>query len=166
MGDAEIAIQNNKDEFIHKWTKVMQYYQYVVHHTRTMSDEWFEAVNIVSDISAENPSLEEYVDFIVGEKTQEHSQTSSSVNMDSSALTNQVESYVSEIEHMQSWDPNHIEEIAWQLQACQKKLISNQSSFEPTLYQSLMDDINRSLDKIGRFHDMLHSEAIEDIKRM
>ena len=45
-------------------------------------------------------------------------------------------------------------------------LISNQSSFEPNVYQSLIDDINAALDKIGRFNSMLNSETMEGIKRM
>ena len=103
VGDATQAISTNKDDFLHKFAKVNQYYKYVVNNSEIRSDEWFMAVDIIEDIE-------------------------------------------------------------WQLQAYQKRLISNQSSFEPNVYQSLMDDINATLNKIGRFNNMLNSEAMDGKK--
>ena len=167
VGDAKQAIQNNKEDFLHKWTKVMQYYKYVVDNTKGMSDEWFTAVDILSDIAIDNPSLEEWVQQII-EPKHEKSQTQSQNNatMDIATISGPIESLISEVKNMQNWDPNHIGDIEWQLQEYQKMLISNQSSFEPNVYQSLMDDINAALDKIGRFNSILNSETMEGIKRM
>lgn len=47
-----------------------------------------------------------------------------------------------------------------------KMLISNQSSFDSNVYQSLMDDINAALNKISTFNNMLNSETMEGIKRI
>ncbi|UKI27192.1 MAG: hypothetical protein L6V91_00445 [Bacilli bacterium] len=76
VGDAKQAIQNNKEDFLHKWTKVMQFYKYIIENVKSMSDEWFMAVDILSDVSVDNPSLEEWVQQIIepkNEKTQTQS---------------------------------------------------------------------------------------------
>ena len=165
VGDATQAISTNKDDFLHKFAKVNQYYKYVVNNSEIMSDEWFMAVDIISDIATNNPSLEEWVEQMTKpaqEKTQIKSQDSFLI--DTTTISGPIESLVSEVNNMQYWDSDHIEDIEWQLQAYQKRLISNQSSFEPNVYQSLMDDINATLNKIGRFNNMLNSEAMDGKK--
>ncbi len=165
VGDATQAISTNKDDFLHKFAKVNQYYKYVVNNSEIMSDEWFMAVDIISDIATNNPSLEEWVEQMTKpaqEKTQIKSQDSFPI--DTTTISGPIESLVSEVNNMQYWDSDHIEDIEWQLQAYQKRLISNQSSFEPNVYQSLMDDINATLNKIGRFNNMLNSEAMDGKK--
>ena len=165
VGDATQAISTNKDDFLHKFAKVNQYYKYVVNNSEIMSDEWFMAVDIISDIATNNPSLEEWVEQMTKpaqEKTQIKSQDSFPI--DTTTISGPIESLVSEVNNMQYWDSDQIEDIEWQLQAYQKRLISNQSSFEPNVYQSLMDDINATLNKIGRFNNMLNSEAMDGKK--
>ncbi len=167
VGDAKQAIQNNKDDFLRKWTKVMQYYKYIVENTKIMSDEWFMAVDTLSDISIDNPSLEEWIQQIIEpkhEKTQTQSKNNTSIN--TASISGPIESLISEVKNMQSWDPNHIGDVEWQLQEYQKMLISNQSSFDSNVYQSLMDDINAALNKISTFNNMLNSETMEGIKRI
>ena len=167
VGDAKRAIQNNKEDFLHKLGKVNQYYKYVINNTKGMSDEWFMAVDILADITIDNPSLEEWVEQMIEpkhEKTQTQSQ--GNVSVDTATISGPIESLVSEVKNMQHWDPDHIGDVEWQLQEYQKMLISNQSSFEPNVYQSLMDDINAALDKIHKFNNMLNSETMEGIKRM
>ena len=166
VGDAKQAIATNKDEFLHKWAKVNQYFKYIVNNTKGMSDEWFTAVDIISDIAIDNPSLEEWIEPIIEpkqQKTQTQSQNSSTI--DTATISGPIESLISEVNNLQHWDPEHIGDIEWQLQEYQKMLISNQSSFEPNIYQSLMDDINAALNKIVRFNNILNSETMEGIKR-
>ena len=166
VGDAKQAISTNKEDFLHKWAKVNQYYKYVVNNTKSMSDEWFTASEIICDITIDNPSLDEWINQMVAptKKTQIKSQNSSTV--DTSTISGPIEALISEVNSMQHWDPDYIEDIEWQLQEYQTRLISNQSSFEPNVYQSLMEDINVALSKIGRFNHMLNSETMEGIKRI
>ena len=42
IGNPEEAIKNNKEEFLHKWTKVNQYYLYIFRNTEPLSDEYFD----------------------------------------------------------------------------------------------------------------------------
>lgn len=167
VGDAKQAIQNNKEDFLHKWTKVMQFYKYIIENVKSMSDEWFMAVDILSDVSVDNPSLEEWVQQIIepkNEKIQTQSKNNASTNTET--ISGPIESLISEVNNMQSWDPDYIGNIEWQLQEYQKMLISNQSSFDSNVYQSLMNDINAALNKINRFNSMLNSETMEGIKKM
>lgn len=167
IGDAKQAIKNNKEDFLHKWAKVMQYYKYVNDHTEGMSDEWLTAIDILCDIAIDNPSLEEWVQQIIESKQEKsQKQLQNNVTMDTDTILGIIESLISEVKNMQNWDPDYIGDIEWQLQKYQKMLISNQSSFEPNVYQSLMDDINAALHKIAKFNSMLNSETMESMKRM
>lgn len=165
VGDAKKAIETNKDEFMHKWAKVNQYYKYIMNNSKDMSDEWFAAIDIVGDIAFDNPSLEKWVDRII-EPSKEKAQVQTGPSIDTATILKDVESLTSEIRNMQSWDPEHIDSINKQLQEYQKILLSNQTSFEPNVFQNLMSDMSDALDKINRFNSMLNSEAMESIMRM
>ena len=65
-----------------------------------------------------------------------------------------------------SIEENEISDISWKLNECKNMLISNQSSFEPSTYSSLMEDINNTLEKINRFNNMVNSNNMDDIKKM
>ena len=167
VGDVKQSIQNNKEDFLHKWAKVNQYYKYVINNTKALSDEWFMAVDIISDVVYDNPSLEEWIQQILEPKHDKvQTQSQGNMSIDTATISGPRESLVSEVKNMQSWDPEQIGDIEWQLQEYQRKLLSNQSSFEPNVYNSLMSDINAALNKIGRFNSMLESDLMEDIKRM
>lgn len=167
IGDAKQAISNNKEEFLHRWSKVNQYYKYVVNNTKGMSDEWFAAIDIISDIAVDNPSLEEWIQQMLESKNEKiHTQSKTETSIDISKVIGTIESLTSEVMSMQSWDPNHIGDIKWQLQEYQELLTSNQSLLEPNAYQSLMNDITTALDKISKFENMLKSEKFADIVKM
>lgn len=168
VGDAKEAIAADKAGFLHKWTKVMQYYRHICRQEKGVTMLFLDAVDVVDDIKYDNPSLEDWVMQIISppQNTKEKTTSQSSPSIDTSALASRVDSYVTEVRTMQSWDPERIGDIAWQLEECQKTLLANQSSFSPQLFDSLMADINASLDKIGRFNNMLNSDVMEGISRM
>ena len=167
VGDAKQAIQNDKEDFLHKWGKVNQYYKFIINNTKGMSDERFMAVDIISDISIDNPSLEEWVEQMI-EPKHEKTQTQSQGNMtvDTATISGPIESLVSEVKNMQHWDPDHIGDVEWELQEYRQKLLENQSLFDSNVYQSLMNDINAALHKIQGFYNIINSESMEGIKRM
>ena len=167
IGDAEQAIQTNKDAFLSKWAEVNRYFKYVVNNVEFRSPEWIEALEIVSDIADDNPSLGEWVDMIVVPKeektaTQSHDNTS----IDTTVISNNIEAIISELNSMQQWNPDHIDDLEWKLQEYQDYLVSNQNAFDQNLYQSLMRDIDVALNKISKFYAMLNSETMEGIKKM
>ncbi len=167
VGDAKQAIKNNKDDFIHKYIKVMQYFNYIFKYAKSSEDELCTAVDIIYDIIDDNPSLEEWVTSMIEPKKknkQEQNQTQENTSVDIASISNQIESYVSEIRNMYSWDPDYASDIEWKLQEYQKVLVSNKSYFDSSVYQSLMNDIDASLDKIARYNNMLNSEVMEDIR--
>ncbi len=124
VGDAKKAISTNKEDFLHKWAKVNQYYKYVVNNAKNMSDEWFMAIDIISDITIDNPSFDEWIEQMVAptkQKTQIKSQNS--LTVDTATISGSIESLISEVNSMQHWDPDHIGDIEWQLQEYQKILM-------------------------------------------
>lgn len=132
-----------------------------------MSDEWLAAIDIISDITLDNPSLKEWIEQMVKPKQQKtQTQSQNSATIDTATISGPIESLISEVNAMQQWNPHHIEGIEAQLQEYQKMLTANQSSFEPNAYRGLMNDINTTLNKISRFYTMLNSEAMENIKLM
>ena len=158
IGDAKQAIKNNKDEFLHKWIKVLQYYSYVIARTVSMSDEWFKAVDILSDIIIKNPSLKKWVYRIMDPKYEENqvqSKSTSTVNIASFLAS--VDTLIGEVKNMQSFDANQIEEIEWQLYEYQKMVDVYQKLLGPDLYQRLMSDIKAALIKINQFNDIIES---------
>lgn len=68
VGDAKQAIVTNKDDFLHKWAKVNQYYKYIVNNAKGMSNELFTAVDIISDIAIDNLSLKEWIEQMIEPK--------------------------------------------------------------------------------------------------
>lgn len=167
VGDAKQAIKNDKDGFLHKFIKVNQYYKYIIRNVKDVNDEFFAAVNIVGDISFNNPSLDEYVNIIIGVDSKNNQKQSQNIeSVDTDRIYGIIESLVTEVKNMVYWDPNEIGDIEWQLQKYQKILMENQSSFDPNVYQSLMDDIDAALGKIGKFNDMVNSDAMESIRKM
>lgn len=158
--------ETNKDEFIHQWAKVNQYYKYIIKNAPSMSDEWFTAIDIISDIASENPNLEKWVEMIVDPKQNKTQAQVQNANVDPTAISNSIEALTTEIKNMQFWDQNHIEDIKRQLNEYQKTLMANESLFETNVYQSLMNEINESLDKINKFMNMINSDEMENMKRM
>lgn len=168
IGDAEQAIQKNKDDFLRKWFEVNRYYKYIINNAEFRSPEWLEAIDIVGDISIDNPSLEKWVDDIFAPPKKENTitQPQNNTSIDTTAILNGINSIVSEINGMQQWDPDHVDDLEWKLEEYRDYLTANQSSFDQNMYQSLMNDINASLNKISRFNSMINSDAMEGIKRM
>ncbi len=161
IGDAREYIKINKDDFIHKWFKVNQYFKYVINNYKDATD-FLEAYDIVSDISIDNPTLEVWVnDWIFPEEKLQKKQDS----IDLAEISGPIESLVLEVSSMQYWDPKRVEDIEWELQEYRNRLMSNKEKFEPSMYQSLLDDINMSLGKIERFNGMVNSDMIDNISR-
>ena len=160
VGDANKYIKTNKEDFISKWAKLNQYYNYVLSNTEELSDEWFEAVEIINDLALANPSLDTWLEMIIDPRNEKIKTSNQVTYMDTSALSGRIENLVNEIERMQHWDQEYVEFVGWQLQECQIKLIQNQSAFETSVYHSLMNDITASLEKIGIFNNMIDSDLI------
>ena len=156
IGDANVYAKNNKEEFVKRWIIVNQYYTFIINNTDEMSDEWFEAVGIISDAALNNPSLDSWFEMIIdpkNDKTRNNNQNNEYMNI--TLLTNHIDSIVNEIEGMHHWDPEYVEYLGKLLQDDQIKLMQYRGAFEPNVYDSLMNDINASLEKIGRFNKVL-----------
>lgn len=169
VGDARQAITSNKDDFFHKWGKVNQYYKYIIKNVPLMSDQWFEAIDILSDISQANPSLEEWIEEMITPKksrSQAQSPQQGQDTIDPATLSEAIQSLIAQINGMQNWDPEQVSDLEWQLQQYQEKLVASQGLFDPDAYQSLMNGMQGALDKIGRFNDMLNSDLMDSINRL
>lgn len=165
VGDAREYIKVNRQDFLNKFAKVVQYYNYIKENCK--GTEWADLVDIAANIKRINPSLDKFVEIITRPQLQQTrvSQTSQRSNFDSSGLTSTITSLVSEINNMRGWEPKKIEEIEWKLNRCQEQLKINQSSFSQNVYQILLHDINGTLNKINSFKNMLNSEEMRSALR-
>ncbi len=67
-----------------------------------MSDEWFAAIDIISDITLDNPSLEEWIEQMVKPKQQKtQTQSQNSATIDTATISGPIESLISEVNAMQ-----------------------------------------------------------------
>lgn len=163
IGDATEFRKNNEKEFLHKFSKVNQYYKYIIERVDESSEQWLSATGLVYEITVINSSLEKWVNQILGLKKQ---QRQSNEEFDTTSFVNTINSYVFEIQNMQYWDPNKAEEIKWGLEGCEKRLIANKKFFEPEVYKSLIEDIHKALNKIDSYNNMINSTITENITRM
>ena len=166
IGDAKQFIQNHKEEFIQKWAKVNQYYNYLMTNIELFSDNWNQVVDIMGDIQEKNPTLEPWIISIMETKPKKQEIDTNNESIDSHLLQGKITSLTNELQGMQGWDPEKIEDIKWNLEECQKMLLVSQDAFTPQAYSSLMNDITVSLNKIENFYAMLNSDSMESIKRM
>lgn len=165
VGDAREYIKVNRQDFLNKFAKVAQYYNYIKANCK--GTEWADLVDITANIKRINPSLDRFVEIITRPQLQQTrvSQTSQRSNFDSSGLTSTITSLVSEINNMRGWEPKEIEEIEWRLKKCQEQLVTNKDSFSPNVYQILSRDISATLNKINSFKNMLNSEEMRSALR-
>lgn len=146
-------ITNNNQDFLRIWNKVKEYYKYISKNSG-MTDIWFEAVNIISDISFKQPDLEEWVEKIINEPTKEEK------FVDDVSLSNKIDSYITEIKEITgkaSYDPEELEDIEWQLQKCQEELISNKNAIDENKYNYMMNQTTIALEEIERRRKILGS---------
>ncbi len=159
VGDAGEAIKRNKDEFMHLWTKVMQYYRFIERGSKNVDEAFLKALDIVDDMRYDNPSLDEWVDSIIDPKTNQK-QAPKEEDFDVVSLADEIESYVDELDEMVGWDPENVGNIEWHLNQCQKKLDEHKNAIDSDLYANLTDEMKDSLAKIERFKNTLNSDAM------
>lgn len=49
--------ETSKDELLHKYIKVYQYFSYIIQKVEKYGEQWIEAFGIVTDIAYNNPKL-------------------------------------------------------------------------------------------------------------
>lgn len=148
--DIKEFITNNNQEFLKIESKIKEYYKYITKNGG-MTDIWFEAVNILSDISFKQPNLEEWVEKVINETTKEQK------FVDDVSLANKIDSYITEIKEMYNYDTDQAENIEFQLQKCREELISNKNVIDDNKYNYMMSQITIALEEIERRREILSS---------
>lgn len=171
VGNVKEYIQINREDFIHRWSKVNQYYNYLINKVKNDSDEWWDIIDIMSDIPIDNPSLEEWVLLIMNSSKRQKnkanlSNVATSGEYEAEEISHQITSYVSEIKNMASLDSDYVDDMEWILQKLKEKLISHRSNFDNNTYYSLLDDLEWSLKRVGNYNTMMNSEKMESLMRM
>lgn len=167
VGDAKEFIKNNKEEFIHRWTKVLQYYNYALKKVDVSSEQFDEIVDIMNDIAVENPSLEPWVYEIqkpASEVRNEQNDNKSNIKVEE--IVNQANYLIELISNMQSWDTEVVTSIDSRLREYLRIITNNKEAFNEEIYENLTTNINKALSKISKFNDMLDSDAMQGIMRM
>ena len=168
VGDANSFIKSNKEEFIHRWIKVMQYYNYILNNINIDSEEFDEFIDIMNDITEKNPSLESWI-YDIMKPTSEVKKSSvkeKEANINIEDVVNEVNALVDKINNMQSWDVDEVEIIKWKLEKNRELMVNNKSLFDQEIYENLMRNIEMALNKISKFNNMLDSDSMQGIMLM
>lgn len=146
----------SKDEFLHKYIKVYQYFSYIIQKVEKYGEQWIEAFGIVTDIAYNNPKLRSWIDDMIIEFTgislaelDENVIEEKTQKYDTEAIKSQIYFYINKLKNMRGIDPNEIERIEGQLSQYRTLIDSIESEFEPNEYEQLMHDINSSLSYIN-----------------
>ena len=158
-------IKNNREEFIQKWGKVNQYYKYIIYYTDDLNDSVIKAIDIISDLAACYPILGKWVDLMIEPKKNKN-QLQNTASIDQNGVSEYVEAITNEIFNMPQWDENRVLDIQNQLQEFQALVMANKSVFEINVYQNIMDNISKSLDRIERFGKILKLNPNNTVKVM
>lgn len=155
----------SKDEFLHKYIKVYQYFSYIIQKAEKGSWCWLESFGVVTDIAYNNPKLRSWIDDMIikftgisladldedvtEEKDQKDVSKEKKQKYDTEAIKSQIYFYSNKLKNMRSIDPNEIESIERQLSQYRTLIDSIESEFEPNEYEQLMYTINSSLSYIN-----------------
>ena len=164
VGDAKEAIKNDKDSFIHKWSMVMKYFNYISDNTQPLSVETRAAMQSLFRISRANPSLDEWVQRIIspskfnntGNKTQTNMPTKT---FNVSNLYSQIDYLVSDLNRGIVWDSDKAENVVQQLNDYKARIEANKASIDDNQYRRIMNDINIEIYRINRKNQELYEIA-------
>ena len=168
VGDAKEAIKNDKDSFIHKWSMVMKYFNYISDNTQPLSLETRAAMQSLFRISRANPSLDEWVQRIIspskfenkGNKTQTNTPTNTPTKtFNVSNLYSQIDYLVSDLNRGISWDSNKADNVVQQLNEFKARIEANKASIDANQYRRIMNDINVEIYRINRKKQDLYEIA-------
>lgn len=73
-------------------------------------------------------------------------------------LSNKIELLFQEIQSINLWDREYAEDFESQLKECHSLLINNKTAFDQNIYDSLINDLNISLDIIKNVYNILNSD--------
>ena len=164
VGDAKEAIKNDKDSFIHKWSMVMKYFNYISDNTQPLSVETRAAMRSLFRISRANPSLNEWVQRIISpskfKNTSNKTQTNTPTKtFNVSNLYSQIDYLVSDLERGISWDSNKAENVVQQLNEFKARIEANKASIDANQYRRIMNDINVQITLINNKNKRLYEIA-------
>ena len=143
--ELEIININNKEELLKKLDNIKQTYNMII-NIDEFSDEAFEAMDILTNIAMNKPSLDEWIEKIINLGEEEKPNNS---------LINEIRYLIKEINTTQNRDFEYIQFLELQLQDNQKSLMINKDLFDTAEYQRLMNDINESLNHINQLYILI-----------
>ncbi len=151
VGDAKFAIQSNKDSFIHKWSMVMKYFNYISDNTPPLSPQTREAIAILTGVIRVNPSLNDWIGRII---SPDKYKNNSSFNV--SLLYAKIDDLIDSLNAGISWDSEKATNAIQQLEYYKSQVESNKSSIDANQYRKIMNDINVEIYRINRKNQELY----------
>ena len=162
VGDAKIALKTNKSDFLGKLNMVGMYYRYIEEHGDLSTLVTMDG--IMEDIVFKNPSLTEWVELILEPTpvdSKKNTNNKENENISLFEITGPLEFLISEVKDMQSFDPEHMENVKYELEKYKNILIANKGKFELNVYDSFISDIDASLEKIDRLNNLVNSDKMQ-----
>ena len=156
IGDAKFAIQNDKDLFIHKWSMVMKYFNYISINTPPLSPQTREAIAILTSVSMANPSLNDWIGRIISPSKYDNTNNKS---FNVSLLYSKIDSLIDSLNTGISWDSEKANNAIQQLENYKSLVESNKSSIDAIQYRKIMNEINVEIYRINRKNQQLYEIA-------
>ena len=156
VGDAKLAIQNDKDLFIHKWSMVMKYFKFISDNTPPLSPQTREAISILTGVSRANPSLNDWIGRIIS-PSKYNSTNNSSFNV--SLLYSKIDDLIDSLNTGISWDSEKANNVIQELEEYKSLVESNKSSIDDNQYRKIMNEINVEIYRINSKNQQLYEIA-------
>lgn len=143
IGDLKEYVNDNRNEFFHKYIKVLQYFKYIEKNSKQQGEIYFDALDILVEIGTKNPSLGKFMNGMAKMELFED------IPKKVQNLTTKIEKLNSNIE--QVWyRKENFDDMEWALDEAKKELIELKEHFSLTEYDRLMFIINNKLDNIEK----------------
>ena len=160
IGDANDALIFNSKRFFEKFNNVFAYYYFIVSNAKPDSEDWYEAIRIVSEIAFYNPSLKYWVNLIIDKADALEFEEKIGRKQKKMKLPDVINNLFDEFDNIKCWDMNRIGEISWNLIELQKRLMLEKDNYNPNEFKKIMDKINEYLKKIAKVYKSINDDEI------
>lgn len=167
IDDLKEYIKVNRLDFIQKWSMVNQFYKYIIYHTDSLDDNVIKAIDLISDLAAQQPLLGKMVSIMINPKRENEKDNDQEKNAGLiESDIEYIESLASEIQNMPQWDIARVNYIKQKLNEYQEKIMINRSFFEVDVYENLMGSVCSALAKIDRINGIFNvDQGQSELKR-
>ena len=146
ISDVKDYLMFHKEEFIHKWAKVNQYFAYVIKNAEYGSSQNTQAFDVLNSGVEKNPELEEWMDFMMLPLKEKKEEVANLIDIPT--FISQAYSYVEEVYKMHSFDTDYVGDLQWKLGEIRKTMLMYKNYFNPESFANLLEEVDTAIKKL------------------